>query len=37
LVIDRKSCKDVIMMGGALRHATRHYAIMQRFDRGDAL
>jgi hypothetical protein len=25
------------MMGGALRHAMRHCAIMQRFDRGGVL
>jgi hypothetical protein len=25
------------MMGGALRHATRHHAIMQRSDRGGVL
>jgi hypothetical protein len=37
LVIDCRSCKDVIMMGGALRHATRHHAIMQRSDRGGVL
>jgi hypothetical protein len=37
LVVDHRSCEDVIMIRGAARYATRHRAIMQHIDRGGVL